>query len=390
MKLIEDFNTVPSLVFIAMTRIVIWAWNLPDIVRSISQLLDTLGEIRVERMWKDIVDQVRVIVLTVADIPETLRSELDAVILPVGLHIRQMRTFVSYSPYSPSSFFEFPVNCWTSYGTVDTTRLDELLVRDERRLIGFRYALACHDCFEDIVEELFHELTPTQVLFLQMQTQTELLSYWTHRVTNDLFNFVILNTPLDVGRGPNVAHKLAFKYTLRDGSKTGIRYFLDTLPFNEFEYVSNSFLFYLEERPITLFNRPRYLPIPPKEHYSDSMYFLLSTFKEEQRNNILPGHHTAVMLNFLMYPFYGLFSRYGNIWRSNFSLECFYYLLTEIAKLQSLNTNFLDYRLFADLWSICPLEYKIFITNHDIEIYVATGDHSAHFMLELIRDLEER
>ncbi|GFV84971.1 hypothetical protein TNCV_838451 [Trichonephila clavipes] len=390
MRLIEDFNAVPTLRFLMVTRIVIRAWNLPRIVSSISQMLDNMDEGEKERMWGETMYHVRAIVQIIVDIPEVLRNELDAVIIPIGSHIRQMRTFVNYHPYVSSSEFEFPVEFWTHYGTVDTTRLDAILVRDERRFIGFRYILACHDCFADMVEKLFPLLTAAQIIyFQQMRPQNELTSYWTHSMKDDLLIFVNLNTPLDVGGGPNVAHKLAFKYTLKDGSKSGIKYFFDTLPQDDIEYVTRSFLFYLDEKPDTLTTRSGFLPIPPKEHYSDSTYFLLSRLKEEQRNTILPGRHTAVMLNFLMYPFYGLFNRYGNIWKSNFSWQNIDDLLTRIVMLQTLNTHFFEYHLFADLWRSCPEAYKLEIRNSTTERHTA-GDPFAGLMLELMTNLEER
>ncbi|GFX17216.1 uncharacterized protein TNCV_2857391 [Trichonephila clavipes] len=388
MRLIEDFNAPPTLGFLMVTRTVIWVWNRPVIVRSISQMLDIVDERLKERMWEKIIDHVRAIVRNIVDVPEVFRKDLDAVIIPIGFHIREMRTFVNFSPYFPSGYFEFPVYFWTPYGTVDKTQLDALLVRDKRMLIGFRYNLACHDCFADIVEGLFQLLTPAQVYyFLQMEPQKELSSYWTHRMINALFNFVSLNIPLDVGRGQNVAHKLAFKYTLKDGSKSGIKYFLDTLPLNDFEYVTISFLFYLVEGPYTHRTRSYFLPITPEEHYNDSTYFLLSRLDEEQRNAILPGRYTAVMLNFLKYPFYGLFSRYGKIWRSHFSWKDLNHLLIKILILRSLNTNFFEYHLFADLWRSCPEAYKLAIRNWAIERSI-TGDPFAGLMLELMRDSE--
>ncbi|GFY46741.1 hypothetical protein TNIN_299561 [Trichonephila inaurata madagascariensis] len=390
MRLIEDFNAVPTLRFLMVTRIVIWAWNHPNIVRSISQMLDNLNEIEVEQMWEEILDHVRAIVQSIVGIPEGVRPDLDAVIIPIGFHIREMRTFMNYCPFLPSSHIEFPVDFWTPYGTVDITRQDAIQVRNERRQMGFRYNLACHDCFEDMVEELFPLLTPPLIYdFRQMNPQNELLSYWTHRMMESLEYFVLLNFFVDVGGGPNVANKLAFQYTLKDGSKSGIEYFSRKLPFEDFEYVTRYFLFYLDERPDTLWTRAGFLPIPPKEHYSDSTYFLLSRFDEEQRNTILPGLHTAVMLNFLMYPFYGLFNTYGNIWRSNFSCQDFEQLLTRIVILRILNTNFFEYHLFADLYRSCPEAYKLEIRNSATERHNA-GNLVAGLMLELMTNFDAR
>ncbi|GFY56166.1 hypothetical protein TNIN_447301 [Trichonephila inaurata madagascariensis] len=177
--------------------------------------------------------------------------------------------------------------------------------------MGFRYNLACHDCFEDMVRQLFPLLNRRlRHYFEKTFFERELSCYWTFRMTDHLEYFVSLNFSLDVGGGPNVAHKLAFQYTLMGGSKSGIEYFFRTLPLEDFEYVTRSFLFHLDERRGIIGTKSGFLPIPPKEHYSDSTYFLLSRFDEEQRNTILPGRHTAVMLNFLMYPFYGLFITY--------------------------------------------------------------------------------
>ncbi|GFV84980.1 hypothetical protein TNCV_838541 [Trichonephila clavipes] len=386
MKLIEDFNTVPTLHYLMVTQTVIVSWNHPHIVSSISEMLDSEPEEK-EQRWEETVDLVRAIVQRIVDIPEVLSEDLDAVIIPIGFHIREMRTFVNYSPFFRSSDLEFPVDFWTSYGTVDTPRLDAILVRDERTLIGFRYNLACRDCFADIVEELFHLLSPLLIDYFQvMDQQRELSCYWTHKILGTLLIFVVLGD-LDVGDGCNVPQRMALKYALKHGTKSGIQYFLDTMQRDDFEYVIRYFLSYLVETPDTLRTRSGFLQIPPKEHYSDSTYFLLSSLDEEQRNTILPGHHTDLMLNFLMYPFYGLFNRYGNIWRSNFSSQDFDHLLKRIVTLQSLNTHFFEYHLFADLWRSCPEAYKLEIRNSATERHAA-GDPFAGLMLELMTNLE--
>ncbi|GFY56167.1 hypothetical protein TNIN_447311, partial [Trichonephila inaurata madagascariensis] len=109
-RLIEDFNAVPTLRFLLVTRTVILVWNLSRIVSFISQMLDIVDEREVEQMWEETVDHVRAIVRSIVGIPEGVRPDLDAVIIPIGFHIREMRTFMNHCPYAPSSNVEFPVD----------------------------------------------------------------------------------------------------------------------------------------------------------------------------------------------------------------------------------------------------------------------------------------
>ncbi|GFV85004.1 hypothetical protein TNCV_838781 [Trichonephila clavipes] len=80
----------------------------------------------------------------------------------IGKQIASFRFFASFAPNSTNSQTDFPITYWTAYGTVDVKRHEELLARSNRIDTGWRYILACNDCFEEIVEELFDLFTPEQ------------------------------------------------------------------------------------------------------------------------------------------------------------------------------------------------------------------------------------
>lgn len=392
MKLIEDFSVIPRLGFLTGTKVIITIWNRSDIVRSISWLLETMDNItEVDRMWGEITDQVVRILQSIKEIPSLLLRDMEALIIPIGFHIRAMRTFANFNPYLPSSELEFPVNVWTPYGTVDIKRHDEVIVRDNRREISFRYNLACNDCFADVVEELFPFLTNRQKhSFRHRGRNRELLSYWTYRMSGVLSSFRNSFAPPgeDIGQHEYSADQLAFIYTLANGSKSGIEYFLNRLPPEESETVLNAYAIELVE---TNRFRPPFtgcLPVRPEEHFTDALYFLLSKMNEDWRNRLLREHSFLILQQLLMYPFFGLFSKYGTILMSNLTEENIYELLQKILNLESANTYFFGYELFNDLWSICPQTHKEYVISWN-ERNIFITDNSQRLMREAIRKAEE-
>ncbi|GFQ94439.1 hypothetical protein TNCT_690151 [Trichonephila clavata] len=393
MRLIEDFNDVPSLSYLAGSQIVIRVFNHPRVQRLMSEYLEILNRDCVEGAWEALKKGVKGTIRTIAGIDSFLDDDLDALIIQIGFHILSMKVFFNYSPDFPNSDLNFPVNYWTPYGTADTKRFDEMLVRDVGKSVAFRYNLACHDCFKPIVQELYRDLTPQQQTnFLDIKEEKELLSYWTHSMSYGLDYFVVASLPIDVNIGPNLAHKLAFRATLKDGSKSGIEYFLSFLPSEDIEDIAGSFLYLLDQldqrsdKRVTL---QGCLSVRPPEHYSDSTYFLLSRLSENQRNMILPEHYIAVLRNFLRYPFFGLFSKYIKIWRGNFSQRNFYNLLEGIVKARASKAYTFEYDLFADLWNVCPQVYREEIIYEAKTRYQGWSDYTAKLILEKIENAQD-
>ncbi|GFY56916.1 hypothetical protein TNIN_103041 [Trichonephila inaurata madagascariensis] len=124
--LMNDFNDIPTLRFITSHQFAIRLWNLRTIVNSISGFLDGIRGSH-ESHWKEIENKVKSIAESIVKIPGALKQDLHAIIIPTGLHIREMRTFAYYSPDIKSSDVEFPVKYWTLYGTVDTKQVEKFL-----------------------------------------------------------------------------------------------------------------------------------------------------------------------------------------------------------------------------------------------------------------------
>ncbi|GFY74620.1 hypothetical protein TNIN_881 [Trichonephila inaurata madagascariensis] len=178
--MIEDFNAIPSLRFLTGSWIVSTISNRGDIAHSIKRCFSNVHQAEFHRIWEETKMHATEIVQSIEDIPKVLVEYMKALINPIFHHMKAMRTFYNFTRNFNSVNLEFPVTYWTPYGTIDTKRHEELIALDERNDIGFRYSLACHNCFEEILQQLFPLLTDAQrINFRIMDNNRELLSYWT-------------------------------------------------------------------------------------------------------------------------------------------------------------------------------------------------------------------
>lgn len=247
MKLIEDFNTIPSLGFLTTSWVVTTVWNHSNITRAINKCLDNFDQAVVNKEWKEIIVQVTAIIQGIENIPNELVNDMKAMVMPIGIQIFETLNFIYSSPGFRHLKIKLPVTHWTSYGTVDTTRFEKVLVQDKRINIGFRYILACSNCFEEILKELFPLLTDEQKNdFLRVGRNRELLSYWTHRLSGDLSRFRELTEQYDeyMREYSFSADQFAFLYTLLTGSKSGIEYFFSFLTRGEYETVLKNVIYH--------------------------------------------------------------------------------------------------------------------------------------------------
>ncbi|GFY37040.1 hypothetical protein TNIN_460271 [Trichonephila inaurata madagascariensis] len=237
MRLIEDFNALPSLCFLAGTQIVIKVWNRREVTRSIDRWIHIYNAEVFNRNWKEVEDHVKALIQGIQGVPQDLLQQMKAICHLVGIHIVSIRHFAYFAPDSTNSELDFPIRYWTAYGTVNIKRLEEQLARINRTDIGVRYNLACNDCFDAIVEELFNLLTDHQRAdFLTFDNQRELVSYWTRRQSNDLSTFEnLISQNIFVIEHNYTAHQFAFLYTLLTGNKLGIEYFLNFLSRENYE-----------------------------------------------------------------------------------------------------------------------------------------------------------
>ncbi|GFR01569.1 hypothetical protein TNCT_99831 [Trichonephila clavata] len=351
MKLIEDFNEIPSLKFTTGFTIVTTLFNRPDVKRAISAYLDS----RDESMWDTLIEEVKIIVRSIP-----VGRDLESMVLPIGLQIIKMRTFVHYLPERRYAIVEFSLPFWTPYGTLDTCRQSRKIILDNRLSVAFRYHLACHDCIEEYIPGLFSRLSDDQKKsYKPIYGERELQSYWTNIMSDSLDNFVFqdFEDDFDLVSWRNLAHRLGYQCALREGSRSAIQYFREQLLDDDFLSVSRSHLNLLFERETRRRQEPCLLPIPHQEHYSDSLYFLLSSFSALERNDVLQGHLVNVMFSFLIFPFFGLFNTYARIWMDSFSEQDFFRLLERIVILES-STDFFNYKLFGTLYHRSTPEYQ--------------------------------
>lgn len=390
MRLIDDFNALPSLAFLTGSRIVITIWNRVDILHSIDTCFKSDCEEDFFRTWKEIEDRVKSYVQEIEGIPVNLLEEMKAIIAPISLQIMAIRSFAYFAPNSTNSELEFPISYWTPYGTVDTKRHEQVLAQINTNDIGLRYNLACNDCFEEIIRDLFPLLTDLEKTnFLKMDRNRELLSYWTHRQTGKLLSFGdLISQNIFMQENDYSIDQFAFLYTMLTGNKSGIEYFLRFLPRDNSELViTNHWHLIIEEydnRTIFPYNLiPR-----PQLHFEEAIYFLMSKLNEDKRMEILLKKPYSFLCIFLRYPFFGIFSKYVNLLISELRWQHISLILYDIHVLEKLKIPLFGLELFNNLWHICPQSVKADIKDNE-ENSVWYTESELLSLLERIRQAEE-
>ncbi|GFT28601.1 hypothetical protein NPIL_651031 [Nephila pilipes] len=397
MKVMEDFNAIPSLCFLIAFQIIFIVWNRNDIMRSITEWLNIHREKGVPaheiyRMQEDITSYVQEIVASLEGIPPIVKSEMADIVFSIGRHIKAWKCFSSTYPNFNIEYLKIPVNHWTVYGTVNTKRHSELFVKDSLKNYIDRYIMACDNCFEEIIVELFPSLTSEdKAKFLAVGEPKELINYWTYRLSGDLSSFSNLIPGYHIYK-PEYrysVHQFAFSVTLLNGNKSGIEYFLKYLPPNDFEYVLCNHLYFFPHRRIAGINDENNFPEPLHEHFTDALYFLLSKLNKTQRMNVLNKHSFIVLLTFLRYPFYGIFSKYIKILIKKLPWYFTLIILNRICTLEKKNAHFFGLKLFEDLFFNCPQNQKVDIMGNEDFLKLVLNDEQFFNLHERIRKAEE-
>ncbi|GFV85008.1 hypothetical protein TNCV_838821 [Trichonephila clavipes] len=371
MRLTEDFNTLPSLYFISATRIVTNLWNRREVTTLIVQYLDHYNGDRFNRFWNWVEYRVNGFIQRIEGVPSNLKEEMKALSFLIGNQIMSFRLFAAFFPDPIDFGLEFPITYWTAYGTVDVKRIEELMVRSNRIATGLRYILACNDCFQEIVEELFNLLTPQQKNEFQFYHSCfELRSYWTLRTSNDLHtNENLISWNIYVIQHHYSAHQFAFLYTLLTVNKSGIEYFLNFLSRNNWEIVAENHANLIAEqyKQRTIWQFP--INVRQNDLFVDAIFFLLSKLNEHRRMQFLRNSPYEFLCMFLSYPFYGIFSTYVNLLIDDLEWKHIRLLLKSIFALERLQISFFGLHLFDDLWRICPQAAKTDIkTNTENDV----------------------
>ncbi|GFV11002.1 hypothetical protein TNCV_51001 [Trichonephila clavipes] len=371
MRLTEDFNTLPSLYFISATRIVTNLWNRRDVTTLIVQYLDHYTADKFNIFWKWVEYRVNGFIRRIEGVPSNLKEEMKALSFLIGGLIMSFRKFAAFFPDPIDFGLEFPITYWTAYGTVDVKRIEELMVRSNRIATGTRYILACNDCFQEIVEELFNLLTRQQKNRFQFyDSSRELLSYWTRRTSNDLPTYEnLISQNIYVIQHHYSAHQFAFLYTLLTVNKSGIEYFLNFLPRDDWEIVAENHAHLIAEQyeNRTIVQIP--INVRHNDLFVDAIYFLLSKLNEHRRMQFLRNSPYEFLCMFLRYPFYGIFSTYVNLLIDDLEWQHIRLLLNSIFALEILQISFFGLHLFDDLWRICPAAAKTDIrTNTENDV----------------------
>ncbi|GFV84991.1 hypothetical protein TNCV_838651 [Trichonephila clavipes] len=389
MRLTEDFNTLPTLYFISATRIVTNVWNRRDVTTLIDECFSSYNEDQYSTSFRRIEYHVNELIQRIEGVPLDLLEKMKLLSGLIGKQIESLRLFLSFVPNVMVFRLELPITYWTAYGTVDINQHKKLLNRSNMITKGLGYILACNDCFQEIVEEFFNLLTPEeQNCYQTYDTSGELLSYWTRRTSNDLPTYEnLISQNRYVIENNYSAHQFAFLYSLLNGNKSGIEYFLNFLPRDDWEIVAENHAHLIAEEyeSRTIWQFPFYRR--RNAFFEDAIYFLLSKLNEHKRMQFLRKSPYKFLRMFLTYPFYGIFSTYVKLLIDDLEWRHIRLLLNSIFALERLHIFLFGLHLFDDLWRICPQAAKTDIRTNT-ENDVLQGERDFLELLERINRAE--
>ncbi|GFS91279.1 ANK_REP_REGION domain-containing protein [Nephila pilipes] len=360
MWLVEDFNSLPPLTFLTRLWIVKTIWSREDIVYCMDEcyfIPNTEGE---AQKWIPIRNLVNTIIRLSDSFPDVCVPGIKRINNVIFDHIRKM---ITTRPISPE-ITGFPVNHWTLHGTVDVKKTEELLVLDDRKNLEWRYGLASHNCFILHITALFDELSrlDRERLLAQKSPIDQLMVYWTHKLEGRSDSIAPYFTSL-LERSAYSIDQYALAFSMKNGSRSGIQYFLNHLQPDEWRVVVQGDIDILINALYS--TSSAYPPYPPPvEHYVDCLYYVLSKMDESHRMTFLRRNAFRVLKVFLVYPFYGLFLKYVNRLKDALADCHFYLFLDEILRLELVETDFYGYEVFRWVWINCPDHEKKRLTSY--------------------------
>ncbi|GFU22343.1 hypothetical protein NPIL_664861 [Nephila pilipes] len=314
MRVIEDFNAVPSLCFILGNQIVISLWNRKEVMNFFRMYLDqgTLdqsGDILLRA-----VRRVRGKVKCIAEIPFSVRDDIIQVVYQIGYDIFSIVHFLGIKPDYNSRGLVFPMNYWTVYGTIDSKRLNLAVIDDYRYGVCDRFSKACQSYRIASATALWNELNFAQrQRFRQYSRTYPLEAYFSFVFTKYLPCHLKVRCEALFESGLHfIGLQFLFMFSLDKGYKRAIEYFLHKLTPDEYKAVLKKWPGYPDVSKwdndlceYKSFRRPRATSLS-----IDALYFSLAKLKKDERNKIIDAYGDEFLRAFLNYPFYGVWSKY--------------------------------------------------------------------------------
>ncbi|CAL1286326.1 unnamed protein product [Larinioides sclopetarius] len=316
-----------SLEEMALRRVVVNLWNEADILDSISELPtneipdDECSEpsrIRLERQnkeWRAIIENEVKAKMGKLVIPESLKKRMMHIVRPIGLQIRDWKTFMeaylSDSPkYLDVRFLE--QLCWTSAGAIDYQKTAEKIVGLQKFDAVIRYKLACSFCLADSVPVLWEKLPEDYKR--SFRDEINVMRYFDLPV-EFYWNYVLKGAEYKLRHtfekfypSPRnlTFHQGGFEISACKGNKGATEYFFQKLTFEEREKSLIKAVYDVAVKRCNPYIR--FEPIKfPQRNLSDVLYYLLSVMSPEQQMQVFRAYPVDILPCLLDWPWHDLF-----------------------------------------------------------------------------------
>lgn len=323
-----NYSLKPSLQHITLVKVVAALWNQEDVrglIKS-SVSIPSLSMPKIEDIVEDKLQQLL--------IPQLLKLKAISYIKPIGLQIFNWLQYHSSDLYLlvqlPAEF------SWTAQGTINRKTTAEMLITDENIDLCTRYKLACINCLEDGIKNLWNIMPEYHRKYflnqgsLNMNSQRNEVYFWSLKMNQEMLY---------------VSYKTLFETSALDGNKVATTYFLNKLTPRE-----------REQSLVKVANRVT---------NSEILIYLLSQLKEEQQIEVFKNNSSIVVQSFTHWPFQNLFIAIieSGMWKF-LSKDVFHELLQFLIQKICDDDQDWDYKkLFMEFWPESPFALNKFDTD---------------------------
>lgn len=245
--------------------------------------------------WKEIDKLVQKIIQDL-ELPDTFKAELSSISRQIG---QEMLAWTQYYAYQCNKSVFLKNVCWTPQGSIDAEKTARSLVNDKSLTVFQRYKIACINCFDEMIPDLWKQCGVDEKDLEGMRKNTwcdPMVILWSYslcgrsaEITGESsINEYGLN--IAVERGNSVAVKYFWQKLTSIEKEKNLEKCMVTAARKSCDYVSGSTRF-------------------PNSCDTEIVCFLLNQVSQEEQKEILSNYDTAedVLCGLLNFPYQKLF-----------------------------------------------------------------------------------
>ena len=341
-------NTLQEIVLIAMA---INLWTKSPVKDEVLELFKSRSRNICDDGWEEVEKILRkkIVLPNPLSLPGSLAEELSGISTQIVLEILAWAKY--YSKYYCELDF-FNNICWTPQGTVDAEKTARKLVSDQSVHIVNRYRVACINCFEDVIPDLWKQSSKTEKHLngiKKFKIHDDLVILWSYHLYNRSSEIT--------GRDP--INEFGFKIAVDLGNSVAVRYFWPKLTPEERERNLEKCIKIAAKESFTgVIGNFKF----PHSCYTNIVCFLLNQMSEKQQKNIFSDVGEYILCGLLNFPYQKLFIPISEeIWhylqeKKEYD-RLLYYITDKISNYPQLYTELLQY-----VWQKIPDKDKVINT----------------------------